>query len=45
MAMECETMLNDKYQLWDIKDGTGITEIAALTENLSWMGLGGVTSG
>ncbi|KIK71726.1 hypothetical protein PAXRUDRAFT_22927 [Paxillus rubicundulus Ve08.2h10] len=29
-AMECRTMLNDKYELWDIdiKDGTGITEIA-----------------
>lgn len=27
-AMECRTRLNDKYQLWDIKDGTGITEIA-----------------
>lgn len=27
-AMERGTMLNDKHQLWDIKDGTGITEIA-----------------
>ncbi|KIJ05743.1 hypothetical protein PAXINDRAFT_93040, partial [Paxillus involutus ATCC 200175] len=27
-AMERGTMLNDKYELWDIKDGTGITEIA-----------------
>jgi hypothetical protein len=27
-ALECGTRLNDKYQLWDIKDGTGITEIA-----------------
>ena len=26
-AMEQGTMLNDKHQLWDIKDGTGITEI------------------
>ena len=28
VAMERGTMLNDKHQLWDIKDGTGITEIA-----------------
>ena len=26
-AMEQGTLLNDKYQLWDIKDGTGITEV------------------
>ena len=26
-AIEQGTMLNDKHQLWDIKDGTGITEI------------------
>ena len=26
-AMEQETLLNDKHQLWDIKDGTVITEI------------------
>lgn len=26
-AMERSTRLNDKHQLWDIKDGTGITEM------------------
>ena len=26
-AMERGTLLNDKHQLWDIKDGTAITKI------------------
>ena len=26
-VIECRTRLNDKYQLWDINDRTGISEI------------------
>ena len=38
-AMERETLLNDKHQLWDIKDGTAVAEVQGPDGNVFMDGL------